>query len=155
MPESGLARPSHDESVEERTITDPPVDFPTDESTLSEIGSDEAVVEPIPMYMVGKLPKDDSFTDWSSNRYVVHDDPVQIAGDNRNRTRLFVQNHSMADNIFLLRKATDSTFTGYRLNAGGSVEMFHSAAVWARCDDGDAIELSILDEFTLDDDRDE
>lgn len=149
MPESGLARPSHDESVEERTISTD-VDFPTEESTEPELlgfGSED--IEPIPVYQVGVPPKDDELTDWSANRFTQSGtNPTQLAGDNHNRTRLFLRNHG-PNSAFLTRRHGDAVFTGYELEINAELELLHTASVYVRCASAETAELSIVTEYSL------
>lgn len=148
MTENGLIRPSHDESVEERTIpTD--VDYPTLESELSEQFEEPIVTEPTPVYIVGIPPKEDVIIAFSSDRFTVQDDPVQCAGANRNRKSVSIVNHAAANAVYVGgNPQVSSEFSG-KLVAGASLDLEHNSAVWVRCATGETAEISVFQEYTL------
>lgn len=150
MPESGLARPSHDESVQERTIS-PDVDFPTEESTEPEqLGWEHSEIEPIPVYQVGIPPVADVIVGFGSDRYTVTTNPVQCAGANRNRTSLSIVNHSTTNEVYIAgTPQVSSAFSG-KIDAGASLDLEHNSAVWAICATGESAEISVFQEYTLD-----
>jgi hypothetical protein len=76
---------------------------------------------------------------------------TQVAGPNRNRTRMRIYNTHAADAVRLLDDGGQSSFTGFILAAGKDVDLFTEQEVYAvvPLPGVNVVTLSVVDEFSL------
>lgn len=139
--------PNRGEQITHGTNQD--FDHPTDADTQSEqlAEPDWSEDNPIPVYIV-RTPEVPQVTDWSSERFVVSDSAVNVAGSRRNRTRAIVKNEG-TDPVFIdPQQGVNSAFS-FRLAANEEIELKNNGPIWARCDATKTCTLSIVQEYNV------
>jgi hypothetical protein len=137
------------ETVEERTV-EPEQDYPSGEDTGHAIVSPDADVDDAVLVRVVETPAlPESFVDWQAFPAFIADNAVQVAGANRNRTRMFIRNGNAAagESVLLMPEGTTPREFGYVLEAQDAVEFFHNGPVWAQCAAGESAPLSVFVEY--------
>lgn len=124
-------------------------DYPSENDTQPEhlAEPDWSEDNPIPVYVV-RTPEVPQITDWSSERFIVSDSAVNVAGSRRNRTRAVVKNEG-PDQVFIDPQQGLSSAFSFGLKLDEEVELKHNGAIWARCDSGDTATLSIVQEYNV------
>lgn len=133
--------------VDQPETTNQDYDYATDADKEPAIAQpDWSEDQPIPVYIVER-PAIPQILDWSSLRVAVGDQPVQLVGARRNRTRTIVKNEG-PDPVFVGQDMTINAM-GFRLAANEREEFLHNDSIWARCDAGKTGTVSVLQEFTV------
>jgi hypothetical protein len=132
------------ETVEERT-GEPEQDYASSldvghEPAVPLLDEDDAVL----VRVVGTPDPPETNVDWEAFPVAVGTNIIQIAGANRNRTRLFLRNinASGGDSVSLMPTGATAREFGYVLEAQDSVEFFHNGPVWAQCASGESATLA-------------
>lgn len=142
-------------TVEERTEIDAAEDYSVDASNdpdEDDFGWPDDGVDPLPVYLTEVPPQDQSLVKWSSSRYTVRDTPAQIAGNNLNRKSVLLVNHSTANDLFVSHEQdTPVAFSG-KIEPGASLELTSNTRVYARCNSGLTAEVSVFQEYVVNED---
>ena len=115
---------------------------------------DELPERAVPVYQVEAPPGDLTFREWSpGSGGVTVGHAIQVASQDRRRTRLVVRNMDDVESVFVVKEATSAAFTGFEIPAGGSEEFNSNSAVWVCVATGvsGAVPISWFTEFDLDD----
>lgn len=143
--------------VEERT-DEPTADYATEEYPPQPFFHDDNL-EPdaIAVYQVTAPPIAGSDISWSAMTETVTDrNAVRLSGRDDRRKRLVVRNNNAAggNDVLLGTESTLSSAHGYMaytLQPQQEVEFLHNAGVWARCKSTESADVTVLNEFALDD----
>jgi hypothetical protein len=102
---------------------------------------------PIPVYIV-HTPEVPQITDWSSERFVITETAVNVAGSRRNRKRAVVKNEG-PDPVYIDPGQGVGSAFSYGLKLDEEIELKNNGAIWARCDATDTATLSIVQEYDV------
>lgn len=132
-------RPPHAmERAEERIDYPAEPDYPTTpedfEAEREDVYHDPDESPAVRVYPVAAPPRDRVQVTWEAGTVDVDTQDtkrvVLIAAPHRNRLKLTVENLSIGSNVFLVKTRETLYFLGRKLNAGKSIEMTHTDAVW-------------------------
>lgn len=146
-------RPStHNLDVEERTELQADKDYATEPYEVDYGFADNAEPEPIPVYQVLPTPTKERDINWSAATYTVGTTPIQIAGRNRNRLHVHIDNNNAAGGnpVYLGPSSLIQPYLSAKLRANKDIVMHHNDAVWAVCDTGESAEVVVFQEYYLD-----
>lgn len=113
---------------------------------------DDSIAEPIPVRVVQGESKRERL-DWRPVRTRVTDQGQRIVNRHEKRRSLRIKVHYQTDGvdsnpIWLGNDAGVATYTGYQLDRGETLVDLHSTEdVWAICNPGESVEVSIMYEF--------
>jgi hypothetical protein len=129
--------------------TDAPPDSPQDYGPHEELPE-----RAVPVYQVEPPPGDLTFHEWSpGSGGVTAGHAIQVASQDRRRTRLIVRNLSDSITVFAVKESTSASFTGFAIPPESSEEFNSNSAVWICVDATEAgtAEISWFTEFDVDD----
>lgn len=133
--------------VDQPPTTNQDIDFPTEaDKEPQPLEPDWSEDRPIPVYVVDR-EETPQISEWSSVRFGVTDQPVELAGSRRNRNRLLIRNEGVNE-VYLGNDMTVNSMN-YGLPANAEVEMLHNGSVWARCASGESATVNIIQEYTV------
>ena len=131
----------------------PEEDYPTPESPQIEYES-EAEVEPVAVYLVDQQERRQSVGWRGSVFFIDSSQTVQLAGKDRDRTRLYLYNAG-PETVYLDSSRTMVAGFSYALTANTALELTHNDNVFAICASTETASVSVASEFVTDsDDRD-
>lgn len=137
--------PDRGETVE---TTNQDYDYPTTSDKPGDLYKPEwGDDNPIPVYVVER-PRQPQITEWSSERFIVADSAVQIAGSRRNRVRMVVKNEG-TDSVYIDPTQGVNAAFSFRLAQNEEVELTNNGQVWARCEATDTATISVVQEYDV------
>lgn len=149
--ENGPDRPSHfGEDVNQRVSRETVVDYPTEEYTPPTFG-DKPVPDPVLVSVIDPIPTAQRLVRFSAMTLtIVAGGMDTVAGADRNRQKLIVQNNDDATSVYLTGGEFDITANGYKLLPGGSLEMNHTSEVYVRNTDAvESVQISVYAEYSV------
>jgi hypothetical protein len=139
------------ETVEERS-QEPAQDYQSSADTgFATVPPPPDVDDAVLVHVVNVPQAPDTITEWSTYPAFVGARAVEIAGENLNRTRLWIRNGNAAggDTVALVPDGSTPREFGYALEAQDTVEFFHNRRVWAQCATGDTATLYVIVEYVV------
>lgn len=149
-------RPSHfNQDVNEVAPRDhTEVDYATTEDKVVSANGFPPVAEPTAVFLTEAPPRERTLRRGSLDTFTLDssvDRLQQIAGNDRNRVRLYIVNIDATNSAFLRTEGMNKSQTyAFELPKGVAVEMFHNSAVWAFCATA-TVKLSVLQEYEVED----
>lgn len=146
-------RPSHWNEDQNQRDVKPDVDYPTEMPAEPVTYGHIPPPEPQPVYLTEPPPNGTTLRRWSpgSIGLSVAMGPVQLAGQDRRRTRMVIVNTDAADIVYVSKGPDDNRINAYPLAPGKDVELLHNDDVYVETDSADAAIVGWFVEFDLED----
>lgn len=146
-------RPSHWQEDQNERDVPPTLEYPTEQSTEPPVYGMLPPPEPQPVYLTEPPPNGTTLRRWSPGSIGVSAamGPVQLAGQDRRRTRIVIVNNDDTDTVYLSKGPDDNRINAYPLAPGKDVELLHNDDVYVETSSADTAEVGWFVEFDLED----